>query len=123
MNSSDKFIKGKLEERRSNGTYRSLKPESNLIDFCSNDYLGFARSPVLKQWIENEIDANKQALNGSTGSRLLSGNLTYTETLEHEIAAFHQGEAGLIFNSGYDANMGLFSSAIGTNAASYDVAP
>ncbi len=51
-----------------------------------------------------------QALNGSTGSRLLSGNLTYTEDLEQQVAAFHNSEAGLIFNSGYDANVGLFSS-------------
>jgi 8-amino-7-oxononanoate synthase len=40
---------------------------------------------------------------------LISGNLLYTETLEQEIAAFHGAEAGLIFNSGYDANLGLFS--------------
>ncbi len=109
MNPTEKFIKRKLNERRSSGTYRKLKAESKLIDFCSNDYLGFAHSPILKKWIEEEINANEQVLNGSTGSRLLSGNLAYTETLELEIAAFHQSEAGLIFNSGYDANIGLFS--------------
>ncbi|MDB5023355.1 MAG: pyridoxal phosphate-dependent aminotransferase family protein [Mucilaginibacter sp.] len=109
MNSSEKFIKEKLDQRQSNGTYRTLKPESSLVDFCSNDYLGFARSPVLKHWVEKEVEANDRALNGSTGSRLLSGNLAYTETLEQEIADFHQSEAGLIFNSGYDANLGLFS--------------
>lgn len=110
MNPTEKFIREKLEERRANGTYRTLKPESGLADFCSNDYLGFARSPVLKQWIQEEVDASKTALNGSTGSRLLSGNLSYTETLEQEIAHFHKSESGLIFNSGYDANLGLFSS-------------
>lgn len=81
-----------------------------MIDFCSNDYLGFARSPVLKQWINDEIAANDPVLNGSTGSRLLSGNLAYTESIEQHIADFHQSEAGLIYNSGYDANIGLFSS-------------
>lgn len=110
LNSSEKFIREKLEERKSAGTYRMLKPESNLIDFCSNDYLGFARSPVLKQWIIEEVESNDLVLNGSTGSRLLSGNLTYTESLEQQIADFHQSEAGLIYNSGYDANLGLFSS-------------
>ncbi|MDB5145288.1 MAG: pyridoxal phosphate-dependent aminotransferase family protein [Mucilaginibacter sp.] len=109
MNPSEKFIKGKLDERRANGTYRTLKPESSLVDLCSNDYLGFARSPVLKQLIKEEADTNDRALNGSTGSRLLSGNLAYTEALEQCIADFHQSEAGLIFNSGYDANLGLFS--------------
>jgi len=98
-----------LDERQENGSYRTLKPENNLVDFCSNDYLGFARSSTLKQWISDEIAANNHILNGSTGSRLLSGNLSYTETLEQEIANYHKAEAGLIYNSGYDANVGLFS--------------
>jgi 8-amino-7-oxononanoate synthase len=56
------------------------------VDFCSNDYLGFAHSSaLLKNRIDEEI--NKHAdLNGSTGSRLISGNLAYTEWLELEIA-------------------------------------
>ena len=108
--SAEKFIRERLDERQENGSYRTLKPENNLVDFCSNDYLGFARSPILKQWINDEIAANANVLNGSTGSRLLSGNLSYTETLEHQIADYHNAEAGLIYNSGYDANIGLFSS-------------
>ncbi|WP_426667621.1 aminotransferase class I/II-fold pyridoxal phosphate-dependent enzyme [Mucilaginibacter sp. McL0603] len=110
MNPSEKFIREKLEERQLNGAYRTLKPENNLVDFCSNDYLGLAHSQVLKDWIREEADNNTNVLNGSTGSRLLSGNLSYTENVEQEIAAFHQSEAGLIYNSGYDANLGLFSS-------------
>jgi 8-amino-7-oxononanoate synthase len=106
----EKFIREKLDERRRNGSYRALKPENNLVDFCSNDYLGFARSSILKQWIDDEIAANQQVLNGSTGSRLLSGNLSYTEALEQQIADYHKAETGLIYNSGYDANIGLFSS-------------
>ena len=46
---------------------------------------------------------------GSTGSRLISGNSADIERLESEIANFHQAESGLIFNSGYVANLGLFS--------------
>ncbi len=80
-----------------------------MVDFCSNDYLGFARSSVLKEWIEKEIATYGKALNGSTGSRLLAGNLTYTENVEKSVAAYHHSEAGLIYNSGYDANLGLFS--------------
>lgn len=110
LTSAQTYLKNKLDERRSSGTYRTLKPESTLIDFCSNDYLSFARSPVLKQNIENEVKNHSSSLNGSTGSRLLSGNLTYAEELEKQIAAFHQYEAGLLFNSGYDANLGLLSS-------------
>lgn len=110
LTSAEIYIKSKLDERRLSGAYRSLKPENSLIDFCSNDYLGFARSAVLKQKIETELQNHSTYLNGSTGSRLLSGNLNYTENLEKEIAAHHQYEAGLLFNSGYDANLGLLSS-------------
>ena len=110
MGSAEQYIEGKLAERRANGAYRTLKPESALIDFCSNDYLGFARSAILKGKIDEEINNSGLILNGSTGSRLISGNLTYTENLEQEIADMFQSEAGLLFNSGYDANLGLFSS-------------
>src|SRR6185369_9345737 len=47
---------------------------------------------------------------GSTGSRLLAGNYPLIEKLELEIAQFHQADAALIFNSGYDANLGLLAS-------------
>jgi len=45
--SANDYLKNKLDERKAAGIYRSLKPENNLIDFCSNDYLGFARSSRL----------------------------------------------------------------------------
>jgi 8-amino-7-oxononanoate synthase len=104
------FLRNKLDEQKAAGVYRSLKPENDLVDFCSNDYLGFARSPILKEHIKVGLDSNPLSLNGSTGSRLLSGNSRYAENLEQEIAAFHGFEAGLLFNSGYDANLGLLSS-------------
>lgn len=110
MKPSEIFIKRKLEERRTAGNYRTLKPENKLVDFCSNDYLGFARSPVLKSNIDAEISNGCLRANGSGGSRLLAGNSTFTEDLEKQIAALHNSEAGLMFNSGYDANLGLFSS-------------
>lgn len=47
---------------------------------------------------------------GSTGSRLISGNSALFTTTEASIAAFHHAEASLIYNSGYDANLGLLSS-------------
>lgn len=106
---TEEHLKKKLDERKSAGTYRSLKQESCLIDFCSNDYLGFSRSPVLKQKIDEDINSLHFIANGSTGSRLISGNSAYVENLEQEIAEFHDAEAGLLFNSGYDANLGLFS--------------
>jgi 8-amino-7-oxononanoate synthase len=109
LTSAEEYIKNRLAERTTSGAYRTLKPENSLVDFCSNDYLGFARLSVLKNKIDTEINSN-HALNGSTGSRLISGNLVYTEALEREIAALFKCEAGLLFNSGYDANVGLLSS-------------
>ncbi len=64
----------------------------------------------MKNKIDEEIKSKGLISNGSTGSRLLTGNSAYTEDAEQYIAALHKSEAGLIFNSGYDANLGLFSS-------------
>ena len=91
-----------LEERKQQSLFRSLRTSKNLIDFCSNDYLGFSQK--LKQ--NSEIYSFPS---GATGSRLLAGNTQFVEDLEQEIADFHGAEAGLIFNSGYDANVGLLS--------------
>lgn len=110
MNSSEGFIRNKLNERREAGNYRELRVGAELIDFCSNDYLGFARSSVLKGMVLAETESHHATLNGSTGSRLLTGNTSYAEQLEREIAHTHGFESGLIFNSGYDANLGLLSS-------------
>ncbi len=110
MGPAHNYIEQRLAERRLSGAYRTLKAENTLVDFCSNDYLGFARSVVFKNNIDEEISQSGVVLNGATGSRLISGNLTYTEDLEKQIAAYHNSQAGLIFNSGYDANLGLFSS-------------
>lgn len=91
------ILQDKLNKRIEEGLYRELKDYSEFCDFSSNDYLGFSR------------DQNKLTHSGSTGSRLISGNSEDIERLESEIANFHQAESGLIFNSGYVANLGLFS--------------
>jgi len=103
------FLKNRLAERESNNSLRSLTANTSLIDFCSNDYLGFARSPFLKKKITSILNNFPEYYSGSTGSRLISGNSEFLESLEYYIAQYHQAEAGLIFNSGYDANLGLFS--------------
>jgi len=108
--SPEEFIDKKLQQRLLDGNYRALRAENGLIDFCSNDYLGFACSPVLRKLIDEEINSFTDTKNGATGSRLLSGNSTYTEETEQYIADLHGAESALIFNSGYDANLGLFSS-------------
>ncbi|ASU34716.1 8-amino-7-oxononanoate synthase [Mucilaginibacter xinganensis] len=72
--------------------------------------MGFAGSHELKSKIEIELSKRLFIKNGATGSRLLAGNSDYTEETERFISALHNSEAGLLFNSGYDANLGLFSS-------------
>jgi 8-amino-7-oxononanoate synthase len=97
-----------LLKRREMASFRSLSTAHSAIDFSSNDYLGFALSDRFRQIIASFGAAALAP--GSTGSRLLRGNSLFAETLEESIAAFHHAQAGLIFNSGYDANLGLFSS-------------
>ncbi|HET7818292.1 MAG TPA: pyridoxal phosphate-dependent aminotransferase family protein [Bacteroidia bacterium] len=109
----DNFLQKHLSIRKEQGLYRRLVSENNLVDFSSNDYLGFSRSKELfdKICLEVEHVSRKYGMKiGSTGSRLLTGNSQYVEVLEKNIADYHKAEAGLIFNSGYDANLGLLSS-------------
>lgn len=119
--SANQFIKESLEKRDSQNAFRKLLVNDNMIDFCSNDYLGFAKSTELKSMIESEFQSLSNFNNGSGGSRLLAGNTSYAELLEAKIANYHNADAGLIFNSGYDANVGLFS-ALGQkgNSIIYD---
>lgn len=109
MQSVLNYIQSKLEQRKANNTFRQLRHISGLIDFTSNDYLGYARNEPLKKQIENVVQQLDFPTLGSTGSRLLSGNSTYIESLETFLADFHQAESALIFNSGFDANYGLLS--------------
>jgi 8-amino-7-oxononanoate synthase len=98
-----------LNERKASSLYRTLQVNEGLIDFCSNDYLSFARSENIKERVKKYASEHPY-LSGSTGSRRISGNTNFAENLEKELAVFHNAEAGLLFNSGYDANVGLFSS-------------
>ncbi|HEY4652799.1 MAG TPA: 8-amino-7-oxononanoate synthase, partial [Pontibacter sp.] len=88
---------------------RQLKTTTGLADFCSNDYLGLARSEKLRQCILQEEVNYRHLPLGATGSRLLSGNHPLFEELETIVAAYHQGESALLYTSGYTANVGLLS--------------
>ncbi|PKV62979.1 8-amino-7-oxononanoate synthase [Pontibacter ramchanderi] len=102
-------LQQKLAERAAQDTLRQLKTTAGLIDFCSNDYLGLARSEKLRALIHKEEEHYRHLPLGATGSRLLSGNHGLFEELEGIIASYHKGEAALLFNSGYTANVGLLS--------------
>ena len=104
-----KNLADKLETRKQNKSLRLLPQSNDLIDFASNDYIGFSKSEsIFNETHQFLLDRNIKS-NGATGSRLLSGNHSlYIET-ENYIAQFHQSDSALIFNSGYDANVGFFS--------------
>lgn len=105
----NRSLEASLLKRKEENALRALIQPSQLIDLSSNDYLGLARSEKLRGEIDAFLQNNGTANNGSTGSRLLSGNTAFAEKLEEYIASFHKAEAALIFNSGYDANLGLLS--------------
>lgn len=98
-----------LEKRKEDGTLRILQPKSKGIDFYSNDYLGLAKNNELQNLLLKQIIENPQLLSGSTGSRLISGNSPAAIETEKFIAEEHQYPAALIFSSGYNANLALFS--------------
>lgn len=102
-------LRDALNQRRSEKALRSLTHSGSRIDFCSNDYLGFARNPELHALIQQRLNELPTLGCGSTGSRLISGNSELYEQVESLVAAFHRAEAALIFNSGYDANLAIYA--------------
>ena len=120
MNRVEQYLADKLKERTLAGNLRKLSTQRAAVDFFSNDYLGLATTGVLASLMQDTVQVNSASIDpsflrmtnttGSTGSRLLSGNSKMAEELEHTIATFHKAEGALLFNSGYDANVGLMSS-------------
>ena len=98
------FLTRRLDDRVDANALRSLTHMGNSSDFCSNDYLGIVKNGL----IEEDLSGFNFS-HGSTGSRLLTGNNSLMEETEEQIAHFHEAPAALIFNSGYDANLGLLS--------------
>ena len=105
---NEDFLEAALRQRREQHAFRQLRLPGQLADFCSNDYLGLARSERVQ---EEALVISRQLhqVHGSGGSRLLAGNYELAEKAEEVLAAFHEAPAGLLYNSGYDANLGLFA--------------
>ncbi|CAM1505222.1 Fc.00g108590.m01.CDS01 [Cosmosporella sp. VM-42] len=101
-------------EARSQLRRLTTAPKSS-VDFSSNSYLSLSSHPEVQraflQLLQSHIGSSSPSstILGSGGSRLLDGNTPFAEVLERDIAAFHRAPAGLLFNSGFDANVGLFS--------------
>lgn len=114
MAGPEEILSQRLKKRFNENSFRTLRPaDFSKSDFSSNDYLGFARSRELanlcKQAWENHVAQGDMRFIGSGGSRLLSGDSTYAHYLEEIIAEFFGSESSLLFNSGYTANLALFS--------------
>lgn len=117
-----KFIDDELKALKDAGLYRSLpliqSPQgpkvkingTEVILLCSNNYLGLANHPKIKQ---AAIKAVEKYGFGSGASRLVSGNMELHTELEQRLARFKGAEAALVFNSGYHANIGIISALIG----------
>ena len=116
MNAANR-INDFLEQRKENNLYRKLQNTNNLIDLSSNDYLGLSRSAFIRQQVELDYRNYQFHKSGATGSRLLNGNSALFEEVEALLAKTHHAEAALLFNSGFDANVGLISTLIRPNDA------
>lgn len=102
-------LNAKINQRIENNSLRNLYFNNDLIDFTSNDYLGFSRNEIIFNQTNQYLEDNHFNQNGATGSRLISGNYDWYQAIEEEIAAFHQVEKALIYANGYSANLGLIS--------------
>ena len=110
MKTFPKLLTQKLQQREAQNALRKLPVANDLTDFASNDYIGFAKNESIFHETHDYLLDKNCKVNGATGSRLLSGNHSLYNETEDFIAQFHQSESALIFNSGYDANVGFFSS-------------
>jgi len=92
------------DSRKSGKIYRNGKES---LDFSSNDYLGLSEHPNLKEAARKAIESLGVS---ASASRLLSGDLNIHHLVEEKVAHFKGKESALVFNSGYQANIGIISS-------------
>ncbi|WP_063064745.1 8-amino-7-oxononanoate synthase [Nocardia violaceofusca] len=92
---------------------RARPAHSDLIDLASNDYLGLSRHPEV---IAGAVEAVRTWGAGATGSRLVTGTTVAHEDFEADLADFVGAQAGLVFASGYAANLGVVTALAGRGA-------
>jgi len=124
MNAFDEELSSRLKDIREQGLYRALRrihsPQGPHIEmdgkpflnFSSNDYLGLANDPALK---EAATEAIRQFGAGAGASRLICGSLVPHHVLEETLAAFKGVEAALSFTSGYAAASGAICALFDSN--------
>jgi 8-amino-7-oxononanoate synthase len=105
----ENWLAPKAAALESRGLTRRLRPRASaevLIDLAGNDYLGLARDPRV---VEATVAAVREWGAGATASRLVTGTTALHAELESELAAYTGHEAGLVFSSGYLANLGIIT--------------
>jgi 8-amino-7-oxononanoate synthase len=120
------FMQQEIAALKRRGLYRRLRRVEGeqsptlmldgreVLNFCSNNYLGLANHPALKLAAREAID--RYGCSGAA-SRLISGNMTLHEELEEKIARLKNTEASLVFNSGFQANVGMIPALAGEGDA------
>ncbi|MDT0350566.1 8-amino-7-oxononanoate synthase [Pseudonocardia charpentierae] len=102
--------------RRAVGLRRELSPRAaadGVLDLAGNDYLGLSRDPRV---VDGAVAAARTWGVGATGSRLVTGTTELHVALERELAAFCGFADGLVFSSGYAANLGVLTALSGPGA-------
>ena len=99
-----------IGQRAPTGRTLTLEDGRELIDFSSNDYLGFARHPALARAL---AESAAHAGAGSGASHLITGHGAEHARLEEELAAFTQRERALLFSTGYMANLAVMTALAG----------
>ncbi len=110
MNEFPKRLKLKLDIRDADDALRKLTDQNGLVDFSSNDYLGLAQSKTIFNSAHKLLVNEGLTQNSSTGSRLLTGNHKLFNVVETLLCNVYGSESAVVFNSGYNANLGFFSS-------------
>ena len=122
MSSFESSLEQTLQDLRNANLYRIVRPVDSpqgtriqigdrwVLNLSSNDYLGLANHPVVKQ---AAIDAIENYGAGSGASRLICGSLRPHHDLEEALAQFKQTEAALVFSSGYVAAVGTICALLG----------
>src|SRR5277367_1442553 len=122
MNPFDEELNQRLEALRKQGLRRELRRVDSaqgprikiggetFLNFSSNDYLGLANHPALK---EAAIKAVEKFGAGAGASRLICGSLAPFHELEETLADFKKTEAALTFSTGYAAAIGTICALLG----------
>ena len=116
------FVKEEIERLKKEGLYVNIKtiesPQGawikvdgkEVLNLCSNNYLGFANHPVLKERAKRAIDEFGV---GPGAVRTIAGTMKLHRELEEKLAKFKGAEAALSFQSGFNTNLAVIPALVG----------